>query len=181
VKRVRLGYYEAVTRSGIIVGLLLTACLLVLPSGAQACRGQSDSTASFDAQEQTMVCLVNQARTSRGLAPLAALRSLTKAADHKSRDILRCNQFRHEACGRDFTYWMTRFGYEGCSEGENIAWGSGGLGTPRSIFAAWMRSHGHRENILGDYEDIGIGLQTGKLEGIAGAHVWTEEFGSRSC
>ncbi|HET9593905.1 MAG TPA: CAP domain-containing protein [Solirubrobacterales bacterium] len=169
------------TRSGTIAGLLLAACFLALPSGAQACRGQTDSTASFDAQEQTMVCLVNQARTSRGLVPLTALRTLTKAADHKSRDILRCNQFSHEACGRDFTYWMTRFGYQGCSEGENIAWGSGGLGTPRSIFEAWMHSQGHRENILGDYEDIGIGLQTGRLEGVKGAHVWTEEFGSRSC
>lgn len=128
-----------------------------------------------------MLCLVNRARRSRGLEPLVALTSLTRAADHKSGDILRCDEFSHEACGREFTYWMTHFGYHGCSEGENIAWGSGSLGTPRSIFRAWMHSQGHRENILGAYEDTGIGLRTGPLEGYAGAHVWTEEFGSRSC
>jgi uncharacterized protein YkwD len=44
-----------------------------------------------------------------------------------------------------------------------------------------MRSPGHRENILGPYEDTGIGLQSGKLEGYGGAHIWTQEFGSRSC
>jgi uncharacterized protein YkwD len=164
-----------------IAVLILVAGLLALPSAAQACHGQNDGKASADAQERTMLCLVNHARSARGLAPLAASRALTKAADRKARDILRCDEFSHEACGREFTYWMTRFGYHGCSEGENIAWGSGGLGTPGSIFRAWMRSQGHRENILGDYEDTGIGLQSGKLEGYAGAHIWTEEFGSRSC
>jgi len=128
-----------------------------------------------------MLCLVNQARRSRGLAPLRADASLGRAADRKSADMLRCDEFSHEACGREFTYWMTHFGYGGCAEGENIAWGSGSLGTPRSIFKAWMHSQGHRENILGPYEDIGIGLKTGPLEGVAGAHVWTQEFGSREC
>jgi uncharacterized protein YkwD len=169
-----------VTRRGTIA-ILLLAGFLALPSAAEACHGQNDGKAPADAQERTMLCLVNQARTSRGLRALSAMRSLGKAADHKSHDILRCDEFSHEACGREFTYWMTHFGYRGCSEGENIAWGSGGLGTPASIFKAWMRSQGHRENILGPYEDIGIGLQSGKLEGYAGAHVWTQEFGSRSC
>jgi uncharacterized protein YkwD len=170
-----------VTRRGTIATLLLVAGFLVLPSGAQACQGQGRSRGDFDAQERTMLCLVNRARAAHGLPALAATRPLVKAADHKSRDILRCGAFSHEACGREFTYWMTRFGYRGCAEGENIAWGSGGLGTPSSIFRAWMRSQGHRENILGPYEETGVGLQTGKLEGVAGAHVWTEEFGSRSC
>lgn len=169
------------TRRSTIAVLFLLAGFLALPSAAQACHGQKDSRAPFEAQEQTMFCLVNHARAGHGLPPLTALLSLVKAADHKSRDILRCGVFSHEACEREFTYWMTHFGYRGCSEGENIAWGSGGLGTPVSIFRAWMKSQGHRENILGDYEDTGIGLQTGKLEDFPGAHVWTQEFGSRSC
>jgi len=170
-----------VTRKGTIAILCLVAGFLVLPSGAQACHGQDSGKASAGAQERTMLCLVNQARAARGLAALAATRPLVKAADHKAHDILRCDQFSHEACGREFTYWMTHFGYRGCSEGENIAWGSGGLGTPGAIFRAWMHSQGHRENILGPYEGTGIGLQSGRLEGYGGAHVWTEEFGSRSC
>ena len=168
-------------RRNAIAILLAAAGLLVLPAAAQACHGENDGRASADAQERTMLCLVNHARAARGLEPLVAVRPLVKAADHKSRDILRCDEFSHEACDREFTFWMTRFGYRGCSAGENIAWGSGGLGTPGSIFRAWMRSPGHRENILGPYEDTGIGLQSGKLEGYGGAHIWTQEFGSRNC
>jgi uncharacterized protein YkwD len=170
-----------VTRRATIATLLLLAGFLIGPSAAQACHGQNDGRASADAQERVMLCLVNHARSARGLPLLTASQTLTKAADHKSRDIFRCDEFSHEACGREFTYWMTHFGYRGCSEGENIAWGSGGLGTPGSIFRAWMHSQGHRENILGAYADTGIGLQSGKLEGYGGAHVWTQEFGSRSC
>jgi uncharacterized protein YkwD len=128
-----------------------------------------------------MLCLVNRARGARGLPPLVALTPLTRAADRKSGDVLRCDEFSHEACGRPFTYWMSHFGYHGCSEGENLAWGSGPYATPRSIFTLWMHSQGHRENILGAYQHTGIGLRIGSLEGNAGAHVWTEEFGSRSC
>jgi hypothetical protein len=86
---------------------------------------------------------------------------------------------------REFTYWMEHFGYLGSScarAGENIAWGSGPLGSVRSIFSAWIHSDGHRANILsGAFQDFGIGLRIGRLEGISGAHVWTQEFGSRSC
>ena len=128
-----------------------------------------------------MLCLVNQARTSRGLAALVAPGSLARAADRKSADILRCDEFSHEACGRPFTFWMERFGYRGCAEAENIAWGTGSYATPRSIFGMWMHSQGHRENILGPYRDTGLGLKLGTLEGFRGAHVWTEELGSREC
>ena len=128
-----------------------------------------------------MLCLVNRARASRGLEALGAPPSLAGAADRKSGDILRCDEFSHEACGREFTYWIERSGYGGCSWGENIAYGSGGYATPRKIFGLWMHSAGHRQNILGQYTDIGIGLRVGELAGDRGAHVWTQEFGSRDC
>lgn len=128
-----------------------------------------------------MLCLVNRARKGRGLSPFGAPASLARAAGRKSGDILRCDEFSHEACGREFTYWIERVGYRYCSAGENIAYGSGGYATPRSIFTMWMRSPGHRRNILGSFEDIGIGLQVGALEDVTGAHVWTQQFASRDC
>ena len=48
----------------------------------------------------------------------------------------------------------------------------------RAIFQAWMRSPGHRRNILGDYEALGLNRQVGELEGQAGTVVWTAHFGS---
>ncbi len=143
-----------------------------------ACPDQTDPAASPAAQVRAMRCLANFARRGRGLGVLAGSALLDRAAGHKSADILRCDDFSHEACGRPFTYWMQRSGFDGCAEGENIAWGTGRLGGVRAIFRAWMHSSGHRENILGPYEQIGIGLRVGGLEGNPGARVWTQDFGS---
>lgn len=172
----------------LIVAVAFAAAGVVAFVGANAgtaalarCPHQADSTAPSSRQERAVLCLVNRARAGRGLAPLAAPRSLARAAARKSADILRCDEFSHEACGREFTYWIERSGYGGCGWGENIAYGSGSYATPRKIFQLWMHSPGHRRNILGRYTDIGIGLQVGALEGTAGAHVWTQEFGSRDC
>jgi uncharacterized protein YkwD len=153
--------------------------LLVAP--AAACPGQDDSSQPAAAQERAMRCMTNFARAEVGLRPLGGPRELAGAAAGKAGDILGCDEFSHEACGREFTYWMQRSGYldGGCwRAGENIAWGTGRLGTVRSIFDAWMHSPGHRENILGRYSQIGIGLEVGTLDGYDGAAVWVQEFGS---
>jgi uncharacterized protein YkwD len=169
-------------RRGAIAILLTTVAIAAAPGSAvAACPGQSNAGASATAQERTMLCLVNRVREQRGLSPLAAPSSLARAAARKSADILRCDEFSHEACGREFTYWIERVGYGGCGWAENIAYGGGRYATPRSIFRMWMNSSGHRRNILGPYDDVGIGLQVGALEGYDGAHVWTQEFGSRDC
>ena len=190
MKRVRPGYYGRVTwrrRIPIAAAAFAAAALLALASAgegtaaARPCPHQADATAPSSQQERAVLCLVNRARASRGLEPLAAPRSLARAAARKSADILRCDEFSHEACGREFTYWIERSGYGGCGWGENIAYGSGGYATPRKIFQLWMHSPGHRRNILGPYTDIGIGLQVGTLEGTSAAHVWTQEFGSSAC
>ena len=62
--------------------------------------------------------------------------------------------------------------------GENIAWGTGKLASPRSIFRAWIHSPEHRANILGRYSQIGIGMVVGGLRGQQDVHVWTQHFGS---
>lgn len=171
-------------RRGIVLLPLAALTVIALPAAAPAaaraaCPGQNNAGAPATAQERTMLCLVNQARAQRGLDPLAAPRALARASARKSADILRCDEFSHEACGREFTYWIERSGYDGCRMGENIAYGGGRLATPRSIFRMWMNSSGHRRNILDpSYEDIGIGLQVGELDGYDGAHVWTQQFGS---
>ncbi|HEX5761980.1 MAG TPA: CAP domain-containing protein [Solirubrobacterales bacterium] len=128
-----------------------------------------------------MRCLVNAARRRAGRAPVVASGKLGRAAGLKSRDILRCDDFDHEACGRDFTYWIERVGYlaDACGAGENIALGSGSFATARAIFRAWINSPGHRRNILGSFDDLGVGLEIGRLNGRAGVHVWTQHFGRR--
>ena len=76
---------------------------------------------------------------------------LDRSAGLKSRDMLRCDQFDH---------------------------GTGSAGTPRSIFAAWLGSSGHRHNILGPYRDLGVGLRIGTLGDFHDARIWTQHFGA---
>jgi uncharacterized protein YkwD len=149
----------------------------------RACPDQIEASATAQTKIASMLCMTNFARVANGLKPLTEVKPLRKAAYRKDVDILTCDEFSHEACGRTFTYWIQRYGYfsECGAAGENIAWGTGTLGSVRSIFTAWMNSPGHRENILGRYTDVGTAFSTGELEGNAGAVVWTQDFGSHSC
>jgi uncharacterized protein YkwD len=137
--------------------------------------------APLTAQEQAMDCLVEEAREKWGLSPLADSPPLRDSAIGKGWDLVRCNEFSHTACGREFSYWIGQSGYlsSACWRvGENLAWGVDGQGTVASIFRAWMRSPTHRENILGNFDETGIELRVGELGGLAGVHVWVQHFGS---
>ena len=48
------------------------------------------------------------------------------------------------------------------SVGENLAWGTGVLATPRATVRAWMHSADHRANLLDRrFADVGIGVAAG--------------------
>ena len=79
------------------------------------------------------------------------------SADRKAQDIAPCNEFSHTACGRAFDFHVAALGGSACATGENIAWGSGSLGTVRNRMSGWLESSGHRANILSTrYRDQGI-------------------------
>jgi uncharacterized protein YkwD len=170
------------------IATALALLLLVAPDAsasliapAAACPNQTDASASVSVQEQAMRCMTDFARAGAGLGALTDSAQLDLSSGAKGADVLRCNSFSHTACGREFAYWMRQAGYlsESCWRvGENLAWGTGTYGTVRSIFRAWMRSPEHRQNILGDYEALGLNRQLGELEGQANTVVWTAHFGS---
>lgn len=158
-----------------------TAATSSLIAGTAACPDQSALTSSPETQRQAMLCMTNFARANAGLGPLAEAGELDRSAASKAGDVLQCDSFSHFACDREFTYWIREAGYigEGCwHAGENLAWGSGEYGSVRAIFQAWMNSPTHRKNILGDYDQVGIALLAGDLEGHRGARVWVSHFGS---
>ena len=150
---------------------------------AEVCPGQAASELGAAEQANVMLCMTNYAREVNGLRPLTLSRQLGRAAEQKSSDIVNCDEFSHEACGRRFTFWDQRYGYlKGCwKAAENIAWGTGTDGTVGAIFTAWLQSPEHHENILGPYREIGIGLRVGEVEGYEEAAIWTQDFGSHQC
>lgn len=146
------------------------------------CANQLNTSASVATQETAMLCMHNYVRTKKGLPRLRTRSLLMQSSGYKSADILRCQDFRHTACGRGTFYWPKRVGYAvGCwGAGENIAWGSGSRGSVRSIMSAWLNSTAHRENIFkARYRDKGVGLVKGTFKGYSGVQVWTTHFGHR--
>src|SRR5262245_30896193 len=75
------------------------------------CPNQEGLDSPVATQEQAMRCMTNYARQQTGRRGLLLAPSLDRSAEDKSSDIIRCNSFSHEACGRRFTYWMQRVGY----------------------------------------------------------------------
>jgi uncharacterized protein YkwD len=167
--------------AALLAGSAQARRLSALVAPTSACPNQTDLADSAAVQEQAMRCMTNFAREHDGLGRFGNATSLDHSAVRKTDDILRCDSFSHYACGRQFTYWMARSGYLAARcwrAGENIAWGTGDMGTVRSIFVAWLHSPEHRANLLGRYSQIGVALSVGNLEGHRDAHVWTQDFGS---
>lgn len=175
----KLAYPLAIALALLLLAAPGAGASLIAP--AAACPAQTSASTSPAVQEQAMRCMTDFARAGAGLGALTDSSQLDLSSQAKGADVLRCNSFSHTACGREFAYWMRQSGYvsEPCWRvGENLAWGTGAYGTVRSIFKAWMRSPGHRQNILGDYEALGLSRQVGELDGRPNTVVWTAHFGS---
>jgi uncharacterized protein YkwD len=129
-------------------------------------------------------CLLNAERASRGLTALKPDRQLQRAALAHGGDMVSHGYFAHE--GRDGSEPAERIRSTGYLSGggawrigENLAWGTGDLATPRAIMAAWMHSPGHRANILQpQYRQIGFGVIAGNPNADDGAGAtYVTEFG----
>ena len=156
---------------------------LLAPSGV--CGAAADQLSlDLAVAEQAMTCLTNYARSQSGLAPLQRNPVLDDAGRAKLAADLSCAEFSHTPCGKPFTAVFAAYvqGATSYALGENIAWGTGSYGTPRQTMSGWLRSTGHRENILNaDYRELGIGyLSDQTFQRYSGASLWSQEFGART-
>jgi uncharacterized protein YkwD len=116
---------------------------------------------------QALTCLVNRARSERGLRALRRSAPLTRAATAHSADMVAAGFFSHVGSdGADVRRRASRAGYLRRSHqnaiGETLGWGAGSYATPSELFAALMRSDDHRRAILdARFRDIGAGVATG--------------------
>lgn len=143
--------------------------------------------ASETALAKSAVCLLNKQRARRGLRKLRLNARLSKAARRHTVDMVNRNYFGHVSkSGTDVVDRLARTGYmrgaRNWTVGENLAWGSGTRSTPREIVAAWMKSAGHRANILQRrFREVGIGVVFQAPHGSSrAAATYTTTFGARS-
>lgn len=112
--------------------------------------------AGISEDEQAVLNLVNKARADAGVGALSFDMDLMKVARLKAKDMVDNNYFSHQSptYGSPFDM-MRQFEISFKTAGENIA----GNQTVEGAFNAWMKSEGHRKNILnGNFNYTGIGI-----------------------
>jgi len=118
----------------------------------------------------------NAARGANGgLRPLALNAKLNAAAEAKLKDMFSGQYFAHVSpSGIGPSDLDVRAGYQYIAVGENLALGN--FENDQVLVQAWMDSPGHRANILGKYDEIGIAVGRGTYEGRT---TWlaVQEFG----
>ena len=179
----------------VVVFLLLSLALAGCSGGprdAQAAKPDLDGCAGSwlrpNAGNQVAVkaatlCLINAQRAKQGLQPLTENPLLQRAAELHSRDMAKRKFFEHQnPDGVQPDARIVRQGYPPILVGENLAWGETVKSSPAVIVGMWMKSPGHRANILEPgYREIGIGLAYDAPEPQPApkqAAVYTTTFGA---
>lgn len=177
---------RSITAVLVLATAVLGALLPASAAHAAACAGANASPHDLTVNQTraATICLLNAERGKRGLAPLRHNDGLALAGQRHARDMVKRRYFSHVSRGGTaFSTRIKRTGYlRGAGRallGENLAWGSGRLATPRAIVRTWMSSPGHRANILKPaFREVGIGVVRARPAGTPGA-TYAAEFGRR--
>lgn len=114
-----------------------------------------------------VVDLLNAERAGRGLAPVQIHGQVLEAALAHSTDQATKQFMSHTGSdGSNTGDRLLRAGFDWRGWAENVG---AGQPTPQDIFDGWMNSAGHRQNMLGDYDYIGVAVVTGGN----GVNYWT--------
>jgi uncharacterized protein YkwD len=139
------------------------------PSSAAAAAGNRSTagTLTSDLFER-----LNAERRARGLAALSWDEDLARVSADWSAQMARSGDFSHRDLGAAGGLpGMDKFS----ALGENIAWVEGYSSMGSQLHVGWMRSAGHRANMLQrGFDSVGIGVV------CAGGRAWaTQNFGRR--
>ena len=130
----------------------------------------SEPADTVAAYEQEVFDLVNQIREENGLEPFVYNETLAETARAHSQDMIDRDFFDHyNPDGKSPFDRMRDNGLSFSMAAENIA---AGQRTPGEVVESWMNSEGHRANILGNCEELGVGLALGGSYG----YYWTQCF-----
>jgi len=167
----------------ILLGLAAVGCQESDPGSLRAIMGDDFAPSlaanpcirAEDAERLTTQMLerVNQERRKRHLTALRRNDTLDRIADFYACRLIDGGFFSH-VDPYDDSRIDTRagdFGYAYRKIGENL--GAGQISVDQ-VFRDWMRSEGHRDNILdSDFTEIGLAVRLGGTHGV----YWVQEFG----
>lgn len=143
----------------------------------------SSPASSNQSSANQVLALLNAERARAGCQPLSLDSRLMRAAQQHSEDMAVNNFVGHTGSnGSTLAQRANAVGYTWSALAENVA---AGYATPEAVMAGWMRSDGHRQNILNcRYVHVGIGYvyqsDDAPLAGMRYPyyHYWTQVFGA---
>jgi uncharacterized protein YkwD len=114
--------------------------------------------AASAATAASVLDLTNAERSRAGVSPLRSNTRLVQAAQLHADQMVAAGRLDHVLSGSQYAQPADRLaaaGYRWQAYAENIAMGQS---SASSVVASWMRSSGHRSNILnGTYTELGVG------------------------
>jgi uncharacterized protein YkwD len=119
---------------------------------------------------KTFATILNKERAIVGITPLVMDEKLSAACEGHSKDMATLGFFAHESPveGKKSPWDRARLaGFEGSGASENIFAGST---SPNAAYDAWFASDGHRFNMFGNANTLGVG--------VSGSH-WTMMGGNK--
>jgi uncharacterized protein YkwD len=148
---------------GIVVACVATglAALVATFAPAPASARADGRTTELSLLESGVLAQINFIRVQHGLVALRLNGELGEAADEHSHEMAEDGYFQHDSFdGNVFWRRIEGFysdaGYGYWSVGENLLWSSPRVGSVGAL-QMWMRSPGHRANILDPrWREIGI-------------------------
>lgn len=130
------------------------------------------SNLSFAAKYQDIILSeVNQTRKSKGISELKINKKLNEIAIIKANDMAKAQELSHTSKKFGMTFELIKdSGIKYSAAAENIArWHE----TPEFVVERWLKSDGHKKNILNpEYDETGIGMAKDKN----GKNYWVQLF-----
>lgn len=128
----------------------------------------------YSAQVNEVLNITNEYRAQNGLAPLQLDTSLTYAAMHRAAEMAHLDDGSSQVShtrpnGQKFSSIIYVYGISCSAIGENIL---DVYNTSQSAMNGWINSTTHRDNILGNYTKIGVGVAVASN----GVYYWAQLF-----
>lgn len=145
----------------VFAALLATAALV----GSTAEAGAANVVHRGGSAESALVARINEVRSNNHLPTLSVADPLSTAAQRHATNMAWKGYFKHDfkkdGSWYSFSTWIRWYwpgpGYTSWTAGENLAWGSPDLSASKTV-TMWMNSPGHRANLLGAWNRVGVGI-----------------------
>ncbi len=140
-------------RAKLIAGILLVAAIAFATAYPAAYAITDEKRAEFTLE---VIRLINLEREKEGIPPLQENPPLIPPAELRAEEAEVLWAHKRPPDSRSWNTVFVEFGFTEQKRGENLAYGQK---TPAKVVAAWMKSPGHRKNILNErFTNVAIGL-----------------------